>query len=53
MDVVFVTGIGTLLSMEWMVYRDLTYNPWNSSQYSVITDLGNNMKKSGHMYMYK
>ena len=42
----------TLLYIKWITNKDLLYSPGNSSQYSVITYMGKESKKSGCMYMY-
>ena len=41
----FVTGICTLLYREWMVNRELLYSTGNSTQYFVITYMGNEAEK--------
>ena len=48
----FGIEIYTLLCMEWMSKKDLLYSPRQSTQYSVMTYVGKEMKTNGYMYMY-
>ena len=44
--------IYTLLYMERMVNRVLRYSTGNSTQYSIITYIGKESEKNGHVYTY-
>ena len=35
-----------------MTHKDLLYSTGKSTQYSVMTYMGKNLKKSGYVYMY-
>ena len=41
-----------LLSMEWMVNRDLLYITENCTQYSIIIHMEKESEKNGYVYMY-
>ena len=44
--------IYTLLYRKQITNKDLLYSTGNSTQYSVMTYMEKNLKKSGYMYMY-
>ena len=45
-------GICTLLNVKQTINKDLLYSTGNSTQYSVITYMGKNLKKNRYMNMY-
>ena len=47
-----VIDIYTLLNIKQIANKDLLYRTENSTQYSVMTYMGKNLKMSGYMYMY-